>query len=245
MTNPYRIFLEPRSFSINNKAILAEKFNITFKDDTPTFRLHIPKDDSIQFNLFLSGGMDSGTLAFMLMTYGYSPKLYTIVDKAFIPRVEILKNYLKESFPNLKINHEYVERSEDELRRDGHSIRGFTTNFVYSKYPKEVFYEGATQLPTKDVLHEMGELLPNRGAHKSYRAGDLTLLDCDYGFYTPYIGFDKRITAFLANHFNFDISKSWTCTENIQEECGMCFACKEKQWALRSYNILSVDNISQ
>lgn len=226
----YYYYLQPKQINFLNIPVLSEKMSINFDSDIPTFRFHVPFN--IQSNVFLSGGLDSCVIAFLLLKSGISPKFYTIIDKAFIPQVNVLVDYLQSIFPSIQIQHKFIERSQECISRDGHSIRNFSTRFVYDYYPNAIFYDGCTNLPPKSFLNNIVQRFPNRPASKHYRAGDLTILDCEYGWYSPLNAFDKRLSVFLANWLMIDISLTWTCTQHPTIACGKCFACKEKKWAI-------------
>lgn len=190
-----------------------------FRLNTPLGLLQFPL--KINSAIFCSGGIDSSILLYILLYAGVQPKIL-FFENAHSNK-NALQNVLNFIQKELKLD---FELGIETLVRDIDSSHDLKSDAIKNSNKADFIYSGATKNPTYDDLGSNPTLLfPNRPTPELVKKTNFIL---------PFIDLDKRFTVQLYKQLGIEkmLLLTHTCTEQTVSECGLCFACAEKQWAL-------------
>jgi 7-cyano-7-deazaguanine synthase in queuosine biosynthesis len=179
-----------------------------------------------RIGLFISGGFDSATLAYLICKLKCDNKLSTEIIIFTIPRYDDshrhaknIVNWLENQF-QITLKHQIV--GDPSL----HHSKQVSSGIDQAKKlnPKVLLIIADTQNP----LEELGGPGPVRIRSQSAL------------IYQPWFDLDKTETIKIAQELGVldQIAKlSHTCTESIELRCKSCWQCRERQWAFNKLNI--------
>jgi 7-cyano-7-deazaguanine synthase in queuosine biosynthesis len=165
-----------------------------------------------------SGGADSTIMAFLLLEH-LEPNERKNVKLTFLKNansnfgayISVLGYFSKRY--DIPMSVSTIERTGE-----GHFLRGELLEY-FNKQGVPM-YTGVTKNPPVEIQG----LPPNR-AKKNITPN----------LYTPFLHLDKRFTIQLYKDNNLLdlLDLTWTCTQSLETPCNQCFACNEKNWAVK------------
>lgn len=159
-----------------------------------------------------SGGADSTILLYCMVAVGLRPRIFFI--KNANSKLSAAINCV--DFINAKFDTKLVVEEIDRITEGHHLLREISRLGDMSTF----LYTGVTKNPPVDI----GGLPPNRpSANNTVK------------YITPFFNFDKRVTIFLYKEFDLQslLDLTYTCTQHSEIPCNQCFACLEKNWAIK------------
>lgn len=165
-----------------------------------------------------SGGADSTIMAFLLLENLSASQRENVqltflknANSNFSAYVSVLGYFSKRYDIPMKVST--IERTGE-----GHFLRHELLDYFRSKGIP--MYTGVTKNPPVEI----NGLPPNRAAKNTTP-----------NLYTPFLELDKRFTIQLYKDNNLLdlLGLTWTCTQSLDTPCNQCFACNEKNWAIK------------
>lgn len=172
--------------------------------------------------IFISGGLDSAVLAYLLHKYkseDHEFLFYTVprYDDSFFHAKRIIK-YLDDEF-NYS-NRMPILLGSPDLHHSQQVLSGI--RIAVRQHKAGVLVLGDTALPYDQSLStEQSAPIRNRSDHWYIKQ--------------PFIDFTKKDTVQLAVDMNLTqlIELSHTCTESKLLRCNVCWQCRERAWAFK------------
>jgi len=172
--------------------------------------------------IFLSGGLDSSLLAYLLHTYK-TPEhkfvFYTVPrhDDSVLHAQRII-NYLDQKFncPSRTL----IKRGDPDLHHSQQVLSGIRLAVKEKKV--DVLLLGDTAMPYET------ELASQAGAPERVKSSNPFVEQ-------PFLGFTKKDTVQLAVEMKLDelINLTHSCTQSVLLRCNACWQCQERAWAFR------------
>jgi len=226
--------------------IITDRFNQTAKIEIPTGVKKI--------GVSMSGGADSSMLCYLLAKEIKENDLNIIIhpiSARFAVRpwsymrakrvVKFIKNDLE--CPEIFGQHYYFSVPEDECKIDQAKEKhfGHVMSFLFVNNIIDHLFSGKTKNPSKQVMNTFFDKNPqtdrNNPTEKDiYKASVETV---------PWAMVDNRLIIDLYKkyglmHTLLPITRSCegseTATSNFTKECGKCWWCEERKWALEQVN---------
>lgn len=167
-----------------------------------------------KIGLAMSGGMDSALLAYVLFeaqkVIGFELTVYTVDLGNSIKYVKDILNFIGVN-PEIKL-----------IPNPKNPNGALSPQFIEIMETVDRFYTGTTRNPDWADSIPAGEK-PHRYVKIQWR-----------NLYMPFGTSSKD--AIVALYFEMELDKSLlplthTCTERLDTNCGVCFACRERKWA--------------
>jgi hypothetical protein len=202
--------------------------------------IKIEVEESKQYGIMLSGGLDSAVLLYFILLDAKQKNLtlditpFTIIkyDESY-KFVNLIIDYLN-NLVGCSIPYTTLIGNPD-TRHDLHSINA--RKEIKNIKPKlDHLFSALNQNPpfTLKCVKELGWTPPNR------LTSNLSIFEI-----TPFLDLYKTHIVDLADqyglHHLFELTHS--CTEKTNERCNVCFQCEERAWAFKELNLTDTGKI--
>jgi NH3-dependent NAD+ synthetase len=184
-----------------------------------------------KIGLFISGGFDSSTLAYLICDIIADQKLTIDLNIITIPRYddswrhsENIIVWLEQKF-QIKLNHLCV--GNPNLHHSEQVKSGI--EFMRKLDPAMLLILADTRNPPNELQD----------------TGPVRIRSSSPLIYQPWFDLNKTEVIKLAQNLNVlnEIAKlSHTCTESIELRCNYCWQCQERRWAFKNLNIIDLGN---
>ena len=179
-----------------------------------------------RIGLLVSGGIDSTVLYHILKKH---PKLvlYNLANNSGYAS----ENHVRRAIgnPNLKINViKENDLTDEPIGLD--VLLGLAVDKIKSKKQVDELYTAANAVPPTREFKTLGDL-PDR----TWR------FDTHPFMKGPFLPLYKFHIIELAIKFKVNFGDTHSCSRNKWGMCGHCFACEERYWAMKQFDISEID----
>jgi NH3-dependent NAD+ synthetase len=182
-----------------------------------------------KIGLFVSGGFDSTTLAYLICDTIYEQKLTTELVIITVPRSddswrhsENVINWLEQEF-NIKLDH--LSLGDPTLHHSKQVSSGIQD--MRKINPDMLLLLADTQNPSEEI----------------HGTAPVRIKSMNPLIYQPWFNLNKTEIIKIAQNLDIldTVSRlSHTCTESIELRCNFCWQCQERAWAFSKLNLLDV-----
>jgi 7-cyano-7-deazaguanine synthase in queuosine biosynthesis len=182
-----------------------------------------------RIGVMVSGGIDSGTVLFLVLKYIHENNLTNTVTAFTVERTyDSFKNaarvvqYCESMFDGVMVTHKSLSPWFDSSNHNYQTMSG-----VYEARNNDLV-DGVIIADTKMPEVQLVDNMPNPPRFTNYAPDIMQLV----------IDFTKNVTVGLAIKNNLIplLEHSHSCIKLTDSRCGSCYWCREREWAFQQNN---------